>query len=290
LSRQTVPSSLKMLLAIFVQILMVSTSTLGEKCDTPYPNTMPIILQKPANCIVNNPGPLNTCFYLRKNNTVTNGGVTFFPKTVEQSPVSLEFFVVKDPNTNKILDVGIWGAGFASYDLDLLMGIKLTLIHYIPSCLKKSGYPVPGGIEANISSRLTVIVTSPKFGTLECGADSTVKAFVETTKPRTQSDRVVDRIYVYCLNYAGYFYDLHFAVGLARGSDNFWRWGAYFNLTRVFTTALAGPWIEEMWNPEQPVVMIDVSQWRSAAKEEFIAAADEKEDCRVYSRAEAQLT
>ncbi|KAF4705896.1 H/ACA snoRNP pseudouridylase subunit, partial [Perkinsus olseni] len=60
-------------------------------------------------------------------------------------------------------------------------------------------------------------------------------------------------------------------------------------MPRVFTTALAGPWIEEMWNPEQPVVMIDVSQWRSAANEEFIAAADEKEDGRVYSRAEAQV-
>ncbi|KAF4653625.1 hypothetical protein FOZ61_008856, partial [Perkinsus olseni] len=60
-------------------------------------------------------------------------------------------------------------------------------------------------------------------------------------------------------------------------------------MPRVFTTALAGPWIEEMWNPEQPVVMIDVSQWRSAAKEEFISAADEKEDGRVYSRAEAQV-
>ncbi|KAF4690024.1 Tripartite DNA replication factor [Perkinsus olseni] len=60
-------------------------------------------------------------------------------------------------------------------------------------------------------------------------------------------------------------------------------------MPRVFTTALAGPWIEEMWNPEQPVVMIDVSQWRSAANEKFIAAADEKEDGRVYSRAEAQV-
>ncbi|KAF4647455.1 hypothetical protein FOL46_004199, partial [Perkinsus olseni] len=138
--------------------------TLGEKCDTPYPNTMPIILQKPANCIVNSPGrpgPPNSCFYLRKNNTVVNGGVMLIPNTAQQYPVSLEFFVVKDPNTGKFLDVGIWGAGHASYDVNLGLGIKLHLDYSIPSCLKKKGHPSRFGMEVNISSKLIATVTVP---------------------------------------------------------------------------------------------------------------------------------
>ncbi|KAF4721146.1 hypothetical protein FOZ63_021524, partial [Perkinsus olseni] len=161
------------------------------------------------------PGPPNSCFYLRKNNTVVNGGVMLFPNTVQQSPVSLELFVVKDPNTKKTVDVGIWGAGHARYVVDLLMGIKLTLVYSIPSCLKKSGHPVPGGMEAGISSHLTATVNFPNYGKLTCGRYSTVNAFAATTAKKT--DRTLDRINLGCYSYTAYFYELDFKVGVVRG-------------------------------------------------------------------------
>ncbi|KAF4648904.1 hypothetical protein FOL46_002357, partial [Perkinsus olseni] len=114
-----------------IQLLMVFTRVVAEKCNDRYENQMPFILQKPSNCftkaysnpvgLLSNPGPPYSCLFIRKNSTVVNAGLLFLPNTPSppQIPCNQELFVVYSPSSVIPLDVGIWGEGRTLYDVDL---------------------------------------------------------------------------------------------------------------------------------------------------------------------------
>ncbi|KAF4671478.1 hypothetical protein FOL47_001530 [Perkinsus chesapeaki] len=59
-------------------------------------------------------------------------------------------------------------------------------------------------------------------------------------------------------------------------------------MPKIFTSALAQPWMEEVWNPDQALVMVDVGRGRDESRKGD-DDNEEEEDGRIYNREEAQV-
>ncbi|KAF4649649.1 hypothetical protein FOZ61_001111 [Perkinsus olseni] len=145
----------------------------SNKCIEPIPGPYPLYVvdYKPPGCFKVpkwNPPPPNYCFYLRRNATLFNAGILIIPNpgAQVQAMAALELFMIFSKTSTYPVDVGIWGEGVNAHDIDLPMGIKLSVQFSIPPCLKVGGYDVYSGKQINATTILTTKITIPDIGTV----------------------------------------------------------------------------------------------------------------------------
>ncbi|KAF4738926.1 hypothetical protein FOZ62_029753 [Perkinsus olseni] len=164
-------------------------AVVGGGLGQPPPFILPTLAMDPPDCINRSlvyPMPSDNCYFVRMNGTLVNPGLLIqsplFPNT-RPWPANLELFVVLTTASPTPVDIGAFGQGSTPFKLDLLSGITVEVLYYVPLFWRlRNGTKTKDGFEMELPVYLNATVTVPYMGQVVTGqANQSALAFVSTT-------------------------------------------------------------------------------------------------------------